>query len=268
MNAASQATLERSVFDSYTQSLGIRNRINLENQIQKLIQMGYAHEPTVEIPGTFSRRGGILDIFPVSKDRPVRIELFDDEIESIRHFDPLTQRSAGKVRTVTILPAYETLPQLANQDRVQELLGEMDLIGTSEEAQRRIPSELSHALAGEVVSEIAFYAGFFNLGSVFDYLPAESLMVAQRPGAIEETARSQDSRMARLREIKEKRGDVPVGFAQPYIEWGFISEQLSSSEEFKLSPWGMVVNFQVIRFRLPLNHPSLTSGGVDQAINE
>jgi transcription-repair coupling factor (superfamily II helicase) len=268
VNAASQATLERSVFDSYTQSLGVRNRINLENQIQKLIQMGYAHEPTVEIPGTFSRRGGILDIFPVSKDRPVRIELFDDEIESIRHFDPLTQRSAGKVRTVTILPAYETLPQLANQDRVQELLGEMDLIGTSEEAQRRIPSELSHALAGEVVSEIAFYAGFFNLGSVFDYLPAESLMVALRPGAIEETARSQDSRMARLREIKEKRGDVPVGFAQPYIEWGFISDAIEARpKSIKLSPWGIGGESSSDSIRLPLNHPSLTSGGVDQAIN-
>ena len=157
---------------------------------------------------------------------------------------------------------------MANEDRVQELLGEMDLIGTSEEAQRRIPSELSHALAGEVVSEIAFYAGFFNLGSVFDYLPAESLMVALRPGAIEETARSQDSRMARLREIKEKRGDVPVGFAQPYIEWGFISDAIEARpKSVKLSPWGIGGELSSDSIRLPLNHPSLTSGGVDQAIN-
>ncbi|KAA1298065.1 MAG: transcription-repair coupling factor [SAR202 cluster bacterium] len=93
-------------------------------------------------------------------------------------------------------------------------------------------------------------------------------MVALRPGAIEETARSQDSRMARLREIKEKRGDVPVGFAQPYIEWGFISDAIEARpKSIKLSPWGIGGELSSDSIRLPLNHPSLTSGGVDQAIN-
>ena len=93
-------------------------------------------------------------------------------------------------------------------------------------------------------------------------------MVALRPGAIEETARSQDSRMARLREIKEKRGDVPVGFAQPYIEWGFISDAIEARpKSIKLSPWGIGGESSSDSIRLPLNHPSLTSGGVDQAIN-
>ena len=151
VNAASQATLERSVFDSSTHTLSLRNRINLESQIRRWIDMGYVHEPTVEIPGTFSRRGGILDIFPVSSETPVRIELFDDEVESIRFFDPGTQRSAGKIRTITIPPALETLPRLADAERVQELLGKMDLVGTSEEAQRRIPSELSRVLEGEIL---------------------------------------------------------------------------------------------------------------------
>ena len=93
-------------------------------------------------------------------------------------------------------------------------------------------------------------------------------MVALRPGAIEETARSQDSRMARLREIKEKRGDVPVGFAQPYIEWGFISDAIEARpKSVKLSHWGIGGELSSDLIRLPLNHPSLTTGGVDQAIN-
>jgi transcription-repair coupling factor (superfamily II helicase) len=268
INAASQATLERPVFDSSTHTLSLRNRIKLDSQIRQWVEMGYVHEPTVEIPGTFSRRGGILDIFPVSRDRPVRIELFDDEIESIRHFDPGTQRSAGKVRSVTIPPALETLPRLADQDRVQELLGEMDLIGTSEEAQRRIPSELSRALAGEVQDEISFYAGFFNLGNVFDYLPAESLLIVLRPGSIEETAQSQDRRMVQLRETKEKRGDVPIGFAQPHIEWGFISDAIDARpKSVTLSPWGIdAEDLQGGSLSLPLKLSSLTPGGVENAI--
>ncbi|MCX8277029.1 MAG: transcription-repair coupling factor [Dehalococcoidia bacterium] len=268
VNAASQATLERSVFDSSTHTLSIRNRIKLEPLIRQWVEMGYVNEPTVEIPGTFSRRGGILDIFPVSCDRPIRIELFDDEIESIRHFDSRTQRSAGKVRSVTIPPALETLPRLADEELVQELLEKMDLIGTSEEAKRRIPSELSHALEGEVLDEISFYAGFFNLGNVFDFLPAESLMIVLRPGAIEETGRSQDRRMATLREAKEKRGDVPIGFAQPHIEWGFISDAIDARpKRVNLSPWGIDSGaLPSGSMPLPLKLPTLVSGGVDTVL--
>jgi len=268
INAASQATLERPVFDSSTHALSLRNRIKLDSQIRQWVEMGYVHEPTVEIPGNFSRRGGILDIWPVSRDLPVRIELFDDEIESIRHFDPGTQRSGGKVRSVTIPPALETLPRLADQDRVQELLGEMDLIGTSEEAQRRIPSELSRALAGEVQDEISFYAGFFNLGNVFDYLPAESLLIVLRPGSIEESARSQDRRMVQLRTTKEKRGDVPIGFAQSHIEWGFISDAIDARpKSVTLSPWGIdSEELQGGSLSLPLKLSSLSSGGLENAI--
>ncbi len=268
INAASQATLERSVFDSSTHTLSVRNQINLEDQIRCWVEMGYVHEPTVEVPGTFSRRGGILDIFPVSRDRPVRIELFDDEVESIRHFDPGTQRSAGKVRGVTIPPALETLPTLADDEQVQNLLGKMDLLGTSEEAQRRIPSELSQALAGEVLDGISFYAGFFNLGNVFDYLPAESLMIVLRPGAIEETSRGQDRRMATLRVAKEKRGDVPVGFAQPYIEWGFLADAIDARpKSVTLSPWGVdAEELPGGALSLPMKLATLVSGGVETAI--
>ena len=267
IRAATQATLERAAFDSSTHLLSVRDRINLGAQVRQWLDMGYSHEPTVEIPGTISRRGGILDIFPVSRDRPVRIELFDDEIETIRHFDPGTQRSTGKIRSITIPPARETLPRLASEDRVQELLGAMELIGTSEEAQRRIPSDLSQMLAGESLDEVSFYAGFFNLGNIFDYLSAESLMVVLRPGAIEEMSRSLDRRLVQLRSAKEKRGDVPAGFAQPHIEWGFISDAMSARpKSVRLSPSGVDSELPDGSLGLPINPSALVGGGVEKAL--
>lgn len=267
IRAATQATLERAAFDSSTHLLSVRDRINLGAQVRQWLDMGYSHEPTVEIPGTISRRGGILDIFPVSRDRPVRIELFDDEIETIRHFDPGTQRSTGKIRSITIPPARETLPRLASEDRVQELLGAMELIGTSEEAQRRIPSDLSQMLAGESLDEVSFYAGFFNLGNIFDYLSAESLMVVLRPGAIEEMSRSLDRRLVQLRSAKEKRGDVPAGFAQPHIEWGFISDAMNARpKSLSLSPWGVDSELPGGSLGLPINPSALVGGGVEKAL--
>ena len=75
------------------------------------MQIGYSPTTIVVEPGTFSRRGGILDIFPAASNWPVRIEFFGDEIESLRTFSPSTQRSLDAIEQVTITPAREALPR-------------------------------------------------------------------------------------------------------------------------------------------------------------
>jgi transcription-repair coupling factor (superfamily II helicase) len=72
-----------------------------------LISYGYKRENTVEKPGEFSIRGSIIDIFPLNEDTPYRIDLFDDEIDTIRSFDVATQRSNIRVKECTIYPMYE-----------------------------------------------------------------------------------------------------------------------------------------------------------------
>ena len=75
----------------------------------KLVQMGYIRTPQVENPGEFSVRGDIIDIYDLTKDNPYRIELWGDEIESIRAFDVLSQRSVEELDGITIMPASELL---------------------------------------------------------------------------------------------------------------------------------------------------------------
>src|SRR5213592_70984 len=72
-----------------------------------LFDLGY--EPVTEVsePGTFSRRGGIIDIYPASAEQPARVELFGDEIETLRAFDPVTQRSQAPLEELIVLPARE-----------------------------------------------------------------------------------------------------------------------------------------------------------------
>jgi transcription-repair coupling factor (superfamily II helicase) len=72
-----------------------------------LTRIGYEPVPEVSEPGHFSRRGGIVDVYPSGAERPVRIELFGDDVETIRSFDPVTQRSQETLGSVTILPARE-----------------------------------------------------------------------------------------------------------------------------------------------------------------
>jgi len=80
-----------------------------EALIRHLAEMGYARTQVVEDIGTFAVRGGIIDIYAQGFDNPVRIEFFGNEVESIREFDPITQRSVKKVASAEILPAREVV---------------------------------------------------------------------------------------------------------------------------------------------------------------
>ena len=69
--------------------------------------MGYVRQPMVTAPGEFALRGGIIDIYPLYLENPIRIELFDTEVDSIRTFSAEDQRSLEKLKDIRILPATE-----------------------------------------------------------------------------------------------------------------------------------------------------------------
>src|SRR5579884_571729 len=91
----------------YVFTLEAGQSIDLDDIASRLVKMGYEPASTVTRPGEFSRRGGILDVFPSTAQAPVRIELFGDEVESIRPFDVATQRSTGRQALVDLAPARE-----------------------------------------------------------------------------------------------------------------------------------------------------------------
>ena len=83
---------------------------------KKLVRMGYEKTYQVEIPGQFSVRGGIIDVYDLTEENPYRIELWGDEVESIRRFDVLSQRSIEALSEVTIYPATEMILTLAQRE--------------------------------------------------------------------------------------------------------------------------------------------------------
>ncbi|TAM23004.1 MAG: transcription-repair coupling factor, partial [Rhodanobacter sp.] len=82
-------------------------KYDLAAEQRRLEASGYRHVPQVAEPGDFAVRGALIDIFPMGTVEPYRIELFDDEVDSIRSFDPETQRSQQQVDKVDLLPARE-----------------------------------------------------------------------------------------------------------------------------------------------------------------
>lgn len=89
----------------FTVSVG--DEFDLEALQQKLFAMGYAHQKLVAAPGDFAVRGSIIDIYPLAADYPIRIDFFDTEVDSLRYFDPATQRSIDNGQTVEVLPATD-----------------------------------------------------------------------------------------------------------------------------------------------------------------
>ena len=240
IQAAGQTTLDRAAFDRAASTIRVGDSVSPAELVRRWTDIGYRIEPTVEVPGSASRRGGILDVFPVTSPHPARLDFFGDEVDSIRLFDPDTQRSTGAVDSITIPPARETLPSLASEERVQNLLGMLDLNWCGPELQQRIPSELGQALRGELTDRLSYYSGFFNGGSLFDYLPDDSLLIVLRPSEVEQMARTTDGRLSALRERKERRGEAPRRFPLPHIEWGFLADAISNRpRRLEISPWGI-----------------------------
>ena len=94
--------------------------LDLEKLKRDLVRMGYERMGQVEGPGQFAIRGGILDIFPLTEENPVRIELWGDEVDSIRSFDVESQRSIENLESVLLYPAAELIPDQKDRRRALE----------------------------------------------------------------------------------------------------------------------------------------------------
>ena len=135
-----------------------------------LVNCGYNHEESVEVPGTMARRGGIVDFFPMGVQLPLRVEWFDEQIDSIRYFDPSSQRSINKIDSFEILPGQEFPFDKAARARF-----------ASEWAQRFPQAYMRSPLllavqAGACPAGAEYYLPLFcqHTESLFDYLPDNS----------------------------------------------------------------------------------------------
>ncbi len=108
VEAAAMKLFPAPFYAGLAQILRRGEEVDVETLLAHLTSIGYTRMDIVEMPGQFTRRGGILDVYSPEADRPVRFEFFGDEIESIRKFDPETQRSAAPLDEARLLPLTET----------------------------------------------------------------------------------------------------------------------------------------------------------------
>ncbi len=156
--------------------------------LQRLQDMGYEKEEVVSSPGTYCMRGGIIDIYPLTEENPVRIELFDTEIDSIRSFDTETQRSIQSLDKVMIMPATEWLRgKEIDRYAAKRLKSFIDINKQkikNQESQEKVIlflNEMIHRFENHM--EIPHFFKFAALlyekpASLLDYMPADVIVFA------------------------------------------------------------------------------------------
>lgn len=107
--AVLERTLPKGILEEAFVELSVGKAVEPEKLLRRLNRLGYERQEPVRQPGHYSRRGGILDLYAMGHELPLRIEFFGDEIESIRQFDPVSQRSVGSLPAVSLSPSRETL---------------------------------------------------------------------------------------------------------------------------------------------------------------
>jgi transcription-repair coupling factor (superfamily II helicase) len=151
----------------------VGDQLNRGQFLRQLQEGGYERRPVVEDRGEFSVRGGIIDLFPPLYEHPVRLEFFGDDLESIRFFDPATQRSQGAyLEELVVLPVGEVVLTPKVRERA--------LAGTS---RRRDPRFWQHVQEGQHFPGIERHLAEFypEPRTLWDYLPAETVVVLWDP---------------------------------------------------------------------------------------
>ena len=153
--------------------LEVQEEIIREKLLHGLESKGYLRTSLVEERGDYSVRGGVIDIFPPLYLQPLRLEFWGDRIESIRHFDPLSQRSTTHLDEMVLLPANEIILGRENINRARSM--------------GRLPRQVPEG--GAFPGQEAWLNHFYShLHTLFDYFPENGLLCLMNPFRFEEQA--------------------------------------------------------------------------------
>ncbi len=223
--AALERTLPTDVLNDAFLLLRKGDVVDVEGLQRRLGRLGYEHQEPVRLPGQFSRRGGILDIYASGRDLPVRIEFFGDEIESLRMFDPNSQRSVGQIESLAMAPSRETL-------YVEGHEGLAELVTSSMEREAAMLAPEASARLEELVAGDADALGakvYFDRldlyrpmlhpdsGCAIDLLGEDGLLVLDEPLELESIAARSEEELGQALAARRERGEILHSTANDFM---------------------------------------------------
>ncbi|MFC5714459.1 transcription-repair coupling factor [Thalassorhabdus alkalitolerans] len=208
-----------SLWERCQYRLRVGEDLPIDDFVYTLTSTGYQRADMVSSPGEFSIRGGIIDIYPLTEENPLRIELFDTEIDSIRYFHAEDQRSLTQVKEVLIGPGQEIILFKEHLYRGAEKL-EHSLAASlkklknnevKEKLQSYLTYERDQLREGSRFQGLYKYVSYYyeETGTLLDYLPEDSLVMVDELTRVQEMAERLDKEEAEWNTALLEQGEVP-----------------------------------------------------------
>jgi transcription-repair coupling factor (superfamily II helicase) len=230
-------TMPRRDFLKNSRVVKIEQQMSLTHLQEELVDLGYQVADTVVEPGQIAKRGGLLDIWPPAVDHPYRLDFFGNEIDSLREFEPSTQRTIGRLNEVHITPAREYLPgYIAEHDEPQ--------IGLSE-----------------------FHIPVIHPGasSFIEYLPKNALIVIDGGDIIHTLALEIEEQAVKTRQDYIREGTLQDDYPVPYMTLSEIMDNAGSRKWLEMSH---AVQPGYGEFSKAFNHGTRFAGQVKKFFDE
>ena len=236
-NGATQRVLTPFRIRQLTRRVAEGERIDREALIGQLAALGYQRSDTVAEHGEFAVRGSLIDLFPSGEPTALRLDFFGDEIESMRRFDPIDQRTIGPAKAFTLMPASEALLDQANIRRFRERYREtFGATATGDPLYQAVSD-------GRRLAGMEHWLPLFEerLATVFDYLDEDDIVVRDSgvDGALESRFESvEDYFQNRTRAMQSEPGSYrPLPPAALYLERSEWDQAVASTPIHRTSPF-------------------------------
>ena len=268
--------------------LNIGDEIDPDDVAAMLIRGGYQNVELVEVKGEFARRGDILDVYPLTANTPMRVEFFGDEIDTIRAFDPISQRSTEPIESVTLTPLREVLSADVSVDHWQTQADALiqehatpQLINTVREITQSLTEVASSQnwLQEEsgigVPSYIDGIEGFLPMlvpetELLSDYLPNDTILCLIEPQWQKREASQMHEQMQELYEKKLAESNLMVPPDKLLASFETLSTELEKHSVISLSlaPPREVMDTKIPPLHFEMKPLALPSGNYQTVINQ
>ena len=237
VNALVQRVPPRSVFAGASLTIRENGTADPEAIVRFLEGNGYGRASTVMEPGEYAVRGGIVDIYPAGEPEPVRLDLFGDTVETLRRFDPTTQRSTTRVKELVLRPVSEVPLDPASITRFRE--GWRELFGP-----RAAGDPIYQAISeGRRYPGMEHWVPLFHPGmdTLLDYLPGASISLDNQSAEVLDARLEMIADHAAARQIPPRDGEVPYRPLPPgqlYLQRAEWDALMAAGQAIAFSPYG------------------------------
>jgi len=227
--ALARRMIPKAAFEAHADLLGKGSTLERDAFAARLVALGYSRVPLVEDPGTFAIRGGIIDLWSPVEERPVRLELFGDEVESARWFEAEGQRTLGLAEEVVLCPAREAL--FTDEGKAAARQAVLDAAEKVNQPTSKIREVLDAIDAATPFFGLeALLPGFHGggLSTIFDYLPKDAVAYVDDVAGVAQALEELEAELAREHEATVRRDELALPPAAHFLAAAEVEERLAA----------------------------------------